>query len=178
MSKLDGLKAYILNYLHHFSTYDYIAYAWLILLFFVAVLLSIVVAKRSPIFSLLIVILSLLLLFVGPFVLKHYLDQYLRASSTQTILVKKLNFSNTLIVTGSITNLSKKSFSTCKIDVDVLKSSTSSIKNFVNRLKPLLKKSISIDEPMKRDATKEFRVVFDNFTYSKDINISIKSECY
>ena len=92
--------------------------------------------------------------------------------------MKKLSFSDTLIVTGEVTNLSNKSFSTCKVNISVLKSSKSNIQNFINELKPLLKQSIFIDEPIEINATKEFRVVFDRYTYPKDINISIKSECY
>ena len=178
MSKIDAFKASILNYANHFTMYDYVAYTWLVLLFFVAILLSILVAKKSPIFSILILILSLSLLFVGPFILKYYLDQYLRASSSQTTLIKKLNYSDTLIVNGIVTNLSKKSFSTCSINVSVLKNSKSDIQKFINKLKPLLKQSISIDEPIEVNATKEFRVIFDNYKYFKDVNISVKSDCY
>ena len=178
MSKIDTYKTSILNYVHHFSMYDYAAYAWLILIFFVTILLSILVAKKSPIFSILILILSLGLLFAGPFVLKHYLDKYLRPSLSQPILIKKLSFSDTLIVTGLVTNQSKKTFSTCTVDVSVLKSSKSDIQNFINQLKPLSKQSISINKPIEVNASEEFRVVFDRYTYSKDINISIKSECY
>jgi len=150
----------------------------LILIFFVTILLSILVAKKSPIFSILILMLSLGLLFAGPFVLKHYLDMYLRPSSAQPILIKKLSFSDTLIVTGLVTNQSKKIFTTCKIDVSVLKTSKSDIQNFINQLKPLLKQSISIDRLIEVNATEEFRVVFDRYTYTEDINVSIDSECY
>jgi predicted small secreted protein len=178
VSKIDTFKAYILNYIHHFSMYDYAAYAWLILIFFVTILLAIMVAKKSPVFSILILIISLTLLFAGPFVLKHYLDKFIRPTSNKTLEVKKLTFSNTLIINGSITNLSKKSFSTCNVNVSVVKSSTSGIQNFINQLKPLLKQTISIDKPIDVNTTEEFRAVFDNYSYSKDVNISIKSECY
>ena len=178
MSKVDTFKASILNYVHHFSMYDYIAYIWLILIFFVAILLSILLAKKSPIFSILIFMLSLGLLFAGPFVLKHYLDKYLRLSSAKPILIKKLSFSDTLIVTGLVTNLSKKSFSTCTVNVSILKSSKSNIQNFINQLKPLLKQSISIDKPIDANESEEFRIVFDRYIYANDINVSIKSECY
>lgn len=178
MLKIDAIKASILNYVNHFGMYDYIAYAWLILLFFVTILLAILVARKSPTFSILIVIISLALLFVGPFVLKHYLDIFIRPTIDKVIEVKKLTFSNTLIVTGSLTNVSTKSFSTCSVDINVLKHSSNDIKNFVNQLKPLLKKTIFIDKSIDINETKELRVVFDGYNYKKDINVSIKSECY
>jgi len=159
VSKIDAIKAYVLNYIHHFSMYDYAAYSWLILIFFVTILLAIMIAKKSAIFSILILMISLALLF-------------------QVTLVKKLTFSDSLIINGLITNISKKRFSTCNINISVVKSSQSDIQEFINQLKPLLKRSISIDKPIEVNTTKEFRVVFNNYTYSKKINISINSECY
>jgi hypothetical protein len=178
VSKVEALKIYILNYIHHFSTYDYIAYAWLILLFFITILLAIIVAKKSPTFSILILLIALTLLFAGPFALKHYLDKFLRPSSTQIEQIKKLTFSDTLIINGTLTNLSKKSFSTCDIYISVTKIGKSDIQNLINQLKPLRKQSISINSTIEVNDTKEFRVVFDNYKYSQDINISSKSECY
>ncbi len=125
MPALLKLKTEVLTYINHFGIYDYAAYIWLILLFFFTVLLSIVLARRAPVISLLLVVISLLLLFIAPFTLKHYLVKYIRVSSTQTLLIKKLNFSDTLIVTGSLTNLSKNSFSTCSVSIGVIKSSKS-----------------------------------------------------
>jgi len=178
VSKVEALKIYILNYIHHFSMYDYIAYAWLILLFFITILLAIMVAKKSPTFSVLILIIALTLLFAGPFVLKHYLDKFIRPSLTKIEQIKKLTFSDTLIINGTLTNLSKKSFSTCNINISIIKTSKNDIQNFINQLKPLRKQSISIDSTIEVNSTKEFRVVFDNYRYLKDINISSKSECY
>lgn len=178
MQNIDAIKASILNYIHHFSIYDYAAYAWLVLLFFVTVLLSIMVARRSPVFSILILLLSIVLLFAGPFVLKHYLDDFIRPTKSNIEEVKKLNFSQTLIVLGSVKNISKKNFSMCEIQISVSKQDKNNIKNFINQLKPLRKKTISIKEPIEVNATKEFRVVFDNYSYTNDINTSINSKCY
>lgn len=178
MSNLDRLKASILVYIDHFTTYDYIAYAWLAFLFFITILLSILMAKKSPIFSILIFMISLMLLLIGPFVLKHYLNEHLRPSFSTLIETKKLNFSDTLIVTGSVKNISKNSFSICKIDVAVLKSSDNSIENLLSRLKPLRKKTIVIDEVIETNRTKEFKAIFDGYRFLEDVNISLKSECY
>jgi hypothetical protein len=92
--------------------------------------------------------------------------------------VKKLQFSDSLIVTGEVQNLSKKDFSQCTIDIKVVKDSKNSVKNFINQLKPLRKKTIFMEDIIEVNATKDFRVVFDAYTYKNDINISTKSECY
>ena len=178
MSKISAFKSYVITYINHFGVYDYVAFAWLILLFFVSLLLAIFIAKKSPIFSILVLLFSLTLLFAGPFILKNYLDDYLRSTKNTTVLVKKLSYSDALVVTGEVTNTSKQNFSICDVDIAVLKSSDNYMKNIINQLKPLRKKTIFIDEPLEINATKELRVVFDNYTYTKDVNVSINSECY
>lgn len=174
---LDTLKSSILLYLNHFTMHDYVAYAWLILIFFVFILLAIFLAKKSLATSLLAFILSLVILFVAPFVLKHYLDQFLRPNQITTV-AKKLNFSNTLIVSGNIKNISKKDFSLCSIHVSVISDSKNTIKNFLNALKPLTKKTILIQEGIKVNESMDFRIVFDNYLHNSDINVSAKADCY
>lgn len=178
MSKIDAFKDYIALYINHFSIYDYSAYAWLILLFFISILLSIFTARKSALLSVSIFIVSLIILFVGPFVMKHYLDMYLRPIQSKVILVKKLSFSDALVVTIEVTNTSKNPYTICNSELSVLKQDDSSIKNFLFQLKPLRKKTISLGGALDVNASKELRVVFDNYTYEKDVNISINSECY
>jgi len=44
---IEAIKTSILNYINHFTMYDYIAFAWLVLTFFIALLLSIILTKKS-----------------------------------------------------------------------------------------------------------------------------------
>lgn len=178
MSKFNAFKSDISTYINHFLIYDYVAYAWLILLFFIAILLAIYIAKKSPLFSVFILTLSLILLFIGPVVIKNYLDQYLRPTQNKVLLVNKLTFSNALVVNGEVKNTSKINYSICNTEITVFKSSDSSIKIFINKLKPLRKQTIFINEPLEVNATKDLRIVFDNYTYTEDVNVSIDSKCY
>jgi len=176
--RVEALKTSIITYLSHFGMYDYVGYAWLVLVFFTSLILTIFLTKKSTFLSIFMLFTSLALLFAGPFVLKHYLDKFLRAHSTKTTSVKRLNFTNALIVNGEITNTSKHSFSTCSVDISILKNSTNHIKNILNRLKPIREMTISIDKPIGIGETKEFRVVFDRYTYKQDVNVSVNSSCY
>jgi hypothetical protein len=175
---IDALKTSILNYVSHFTMYDYVAYAWLILTFFIAILLSILLAKKSMLFSMITLVFSLTLLVVGPFILKSVLDNFLRPTVAIVKDQKKLTFSDVLIINVELTNLSKKDYSICFVDTSVVKYSNSSITSFFNTLKPLRKKSISLDTPIKAGQKEEFNVVFYNYDYEGDINASVKSECY
>lgn len=175
---LNALKISAINYLNHFTMYDYIAFSWLIIIFFIFLLLSIFLAKKNALISIVVLLISLALLFAGPFVIKHYLDQYLRANQTTTTMVKKLNFSDAMIVEGEVKNISKKPFSICSIQISILKNSSGNIQKFLNQLKPLRKQSISINSPIDVNMSETFRIVFDGYTDSEDVNVSIKSECY
>jgi len=178
VSRFDGLKNALITYINHFSVYDYVAYAWLILLFFVTILLCVFIAKKSPLFSILIFIISLGLLLVCPFIIKNYLDDYIRPTQNKTVSIKKLTFSDALIVVGEIKNISKKDYSICNVELNVYKTDSSYFKGLLNKLKPLRKKTISLHETLEVNATKELRVVFDNYTYTNDVNVSINSTCY
>jgi len=155
---IEALKVSIMNYITHFSMYDYVAYAWLILLFFITILLATVLSKKVPILSLLLLIISLSLLFIGPFVLKHYLDKTLRPVQLQTTQIQKLHFFT--------------------VHVEVVKKGKNPLQNFVNKLKPIRKKSILLKDGLDINSTQDFKVVFDNFRYQKKFDVSIGSSCY
>jgi hypothetical protein len=175
---INSLKISIMNYLTHFTMYDYMAYSWLILIFFVSLLLSIFLAKKSAVFSVLILLISLSLLFAGPFMIKNYLDKQLRANETKTTMIKKLNFSDAMIVEGEVKNLSKNTFTICSVEISILKIDAGFFQNFKNQLKPLMKQTISVNNPIDINMSEKFRVVFDGYTYNEDVNVSVKSNCY
>ncbi len=175
---IETLKVSLLNYINHFTIYDYFAYAWLILLFFTLLVLAIMLSKKTPLFSVFLVLLSFTLLFVGPFALKSYLDNTLRKTEVSTKNVQKLHFTNTLIVQGEVKNLSKRELNLCSIDVKVIKLGKNSFQNFLNRLKPIRKKSITLKKRLDINSSIEFKVVFDNFNYTKEFNTSLSSKCY
>lgn len=158
--------------------YDYIGYSWLILTFFVALLLAILLAKRSALLSILVLLFSLVLVGVGTFFLKHILDDYLRHSHITVTSVKKLHFSDILIVDGLIQNNSKNPFTMCTLHTNIYKQSSNSLKQFLYSLKPLRKKSILITKGIQPNGEEDFKVVFYNYSLNDDINASVQPECY
>jgi hypothetical protein len=175
---LEALKSSFIIYTSHFSMYDYIAFSWLILTFFIALLLAILLAKKSALLSIVVLLFSLVLLGGGPFVLKHILDGYLRPTRITLNSVKKLHFSNILFVDISLQNISKHPFNICTINAKIHKQSSNSLKNFIDTLKPLRKKSIVIQKSIDVNQTRDVKITFYNFSYDKDVNATITSECY
>ncbi len=175
---MSELKFSIFNYINHFSLYDYMAYIWLLLTFFILIILSIIIMKKSLKISIIMILLSFILLSIGPIILKNFLDKALRATQIKNVNFEKLHFSNTLIVNSVIKNVSEKAFSQCQIKTKVYKSSDSKIKSFINELKPIRYRTILEQRVINPGAIIDNRIVFNNFIYSGDINISIKAECY
>ena len=89
---------------------------------------------------------------------------------------KRLSFTPAVVVNGTLINESKFDFSSCKITASAYKSSKNIIKKYIYPLKPLKKMSI-IEENILKGQTREFKIIVEPFTYSKDYNISIKASC-
>lgn len=176
---IDALKLSLLTYVKHFGLYDYLAFGWLLFTFLALIILASLIAKKSSVASLFMIIIALILLVVSPFFIKLKLSEITRATTTEINLVKKLTFSDSLIVEGSITNHSTKDFSLCLVHTTVFKQTDAQgIKAFINRLKPITNQSILVKQTLLKEGVMEFQSVFDDFVYSGDVNASLSAECY
>ena len=176
---IDALKLSLLTYVKHFGLYDYLAFGWLLFTFLALIILASLIAKKSSVASLFMIIIALILLVVSPFFIKLKLSEITRATTTEINLVKKLTFSDSLIVEGSITNHSTKDFSLCLVHTSVFKQTDAQgLKAFINRLKPIANQSILVKQTLLKEGVMEFQSVFDDFVYSGDVNASLSAECY
>ena len=175
---MNELRFSIFNYLNHFGLYDYIAYIWLILTFFIFLILSLVLIKKSMKISIILILFSFSLLFIGSPILKYFLDITTRPVEIGKVNFKKLHFSNTLIIDTKIKNISKKSYSECQINTKVFKREKKKIKIFISKLKPITHRTILSKQELKSGESMNKRIIFYNFTYNHDINVSLNVECY
>lgn len=175
----DALKLSLLTYIKHFGLYDYLAFSWLLVTFFILIILASLIARRSSIASLLLVIFALLLLAISPFFIKTKLGEILRNTTTEITMVKKLTFSSSLIVEGTIYNHSPKDFTLCLVHTSVFKQTDAKgLKAYLNSLKPITNQSILMTQDLAKEGTIEYQAVFDGFEYSGDVFATLKAECY
>lgn len=175
----DAIKLSLLTYVRHFGLYDYLAFAWLLFSFLALIVLASLIAKKSSVASLFLIIFALIFLVVSPFFIKMKLGEILRATTTEVTLVKRLTFSNTLIVEGTIYNHSTKDFSLCLVQTAIVKQpNVEGIKAFIQTLKPILNQSILVKQDLPKEGSIDVQNVFDDFVYSGDVNASLKAECY
>jgi len=77
-----------------------------------------------------------------------------------------------------VTNVSKHPFEFCSLSASVFQTSQNSLKQTIYKLKPLRKKSILLQKHLQVGDLENFEIVFYDFTYPNDINVSVNSECY
>ncbi|MCF6174109.1 MAG: DUF2393 domain-containing protein, partial [Campylobacteraceae bacterium] len=142
------------------------------------IILSLIIMKRAVKTSMVLLLFSFFFLIIAPFFLKHYLDKTFRTVAVTSVKFQKLNFSNTLIIDYKINNLSKINFKECEIQVVVFKPSVSKYNLFINKLKPIAHRTILSKEKIDANTSKEKRYVFDDFTYDRDVNVSVSTQCY
>ena len=176
---IDALKISFLIYLINLGLYDYLALGWLVITFFILIFLSILIARKSASLALLLIIISLIIFLVAPFMIKQKVNELQRPVNTEITNVKKLTFSPSLIVEGNINNLSQKDFTKCLVQTNVIKNiDTNFLKSYINALKPIANKSIMVEQSLAKNDFIEYRVVFDDFEYEGNVTASIKAECY
>ncbi len=176
---LTDLKARIIDYLHHLSLYDYIAYGWLGAFLIVLILLSVLLAKRSPGFSLTLILIVLILMSAGPFGIKYLLDQTVRNVTIIDRNVTELPFSKNLIVLGNIRNNGKIDLRGCRVFVDIVRKDQNKYLTMLYRLKPIRKMMLKIEKPLKQDGMLPYKVVFDHFALPKKrYAVRQKVECF
>ena len=175
----NALKLSFLTYLKNLGLYDYLAFGWLVLLFLLMIVLAIVIAKRSSALSLLMIVIALFGFVLMPFVIQTKLNQTQRTTETHITLVKKLMFSESLIVEGDVTNLSQKTFQKCLIQTTIIpQTELEGFRAWLLTLKPITNQSIMVYETLAPNDSKHVQVVFEDFRYSKDVNATLKAECY
>ncbi|MBE0491624.1 MAG: DUF2393 family protein [Sulfurospirillum sp.] len=165
-------------YASRFSLIDYIAYAWLVLIFFMAIFLAIVLVKKSVKLAGLSLLFALIVLFAGPFLLKNTLDQHLRPIQVTLQSQKQLHFSDIFIVDVSLQNLSKNPFSICLVEARIVQKSESTLKKILYKLKPLRKKTITSNDELAPSQSKELQIVFDNYNAELPMDVLLDARCY
>ncbi|WOE69689.1 DUF2393 family protein [Hydrogenimonas thermophila] len=172
----EFIRSYLFYVFHSLTKYDIVAIGWVI---FLAILLLVLAAfiKRHSL-QYFILFLSILLLFFGPVGTKLVLDNYLRKADITINKVKALKYSNSVIVTGTITNSSRLPFKKCDIALLFTKPSNNNImKKVTNTLKPLHTFVWDMNTTLEKKETKQFKIIVDSFKI-KDFNLTVQPRCY
>lgn len=169
------MKEKLTAFIQGLITYDYILFSSVFVLFVLFIILT-VLLRRKLFFSMLFLILSFSILLVGPTLGYVKMHQYLFKNSVELVSQKKLSFVKAIVVKGILKNESKFDFKSCKITASVVKISSNKLKNYIYGFKPIKNMSITNEDILKGEA-REFKMIIEPFTYTKDYNITMQARC-
>lgn len=169
------MEAKITDFIDGLITYDYILFGSVFVLFILFISLGILL-RRKTIIAVLFILIGFSLLVLGPTLGYIKMHEYLFKNSTVLTSQKRLQFTQAVVVTGSVTNESKVNFESCKITARAYKVSKNSLKNYLYQFKTIKKMSI-VREDIRIGETKDFKIIVEPFTYSRDYNISVGADC-
>jgi len=169
------MKHKISAFIESLITYDYILFGASFVLFLIFIILGIVLRRKLAL-AILFIFLAFGVLFLGPTLGYVKMHDTLFKNSTQLLSQKKLEFTQAVVVKGKITNESSRDFKECKITASAYKVTSNKYKNYLKKLKPFQKMSI-IQMNIAISETREFKIIVEPFTYSRDYNISLGADC-
>ncbi|MBE0513709.1 DUF2393 domain-containing protein [Sulfurimonas sp.] len=165
----------ISKFINELIVYDYILFGTLFLLFILFVTLGILFRNRGAI-AIFLILFAFTQLIVGSTYGYVKMHEYLFTNETSIISQKKLNFTQAIVLYGSVKNMSQRDFSSCKATATVYKKTGNRVKDYIFRLKPVNKMSI-IEDGIVKDEEREFKMIIEPFTYGGDYNITLGAKC-
>ncbi|MFT5836390.1 MAG: uncharacterized SAM-binding protein YcdF (DUF218 family) [Sulfurimonas sp.] len=169
------MKAKITAFINELIVYDYILFGSVFVLFILFIILGILLRKKTAL-AILLILLSFSILIVGSTIGYLKMHEYIFKNTTELTSKKKLNFTQAVVVIGKVTNTSKRFFKTCKITASANKVSKNELKNYLYSFKTFAKMSI-LEQDIAIGEIREFKIIIEPFTYSKDFNVSIGANC-
>ena len=163
------------EFIKNLIIYDYILFGSLLALFLLFIIFGIVFRHRLGVALFLIFFAFSLLLGGATFGYKAMHD-YLFKNETTLLSQKKLSFTQAAVVYGTLKNVSKKDFKSCKVNATAYSVSGNMLKDYVRRLKPIANMSI-VEENIAIDEEREIKIIIDPFTYSGDYNVTLGADC-
>lgn len=169
------MEAKITTFIESLIIYDYILFGSAFVFFILFIIIGIIL-RRKTILAIFFILLAFSILLLAPTFGYIELHQYLFKNTTTLTSQKRLEFTQAVVVKGSVTNESKFNFESCKLTARAYKVSKNDLKNYILKFKTIKEMSI-LEYDIKIGETRDFKIIVEPFTYSKDYNISIGARC-
>ncbi|PHQ89913.1 MAG: hypothetical protein COB42_05955 [Sulfurimonas sp.] len=169
------MGAKLSSFIDNLIMYDYILFGSAFVLFILFISLGLVFRRKIAL-ALFLILLGFSILFLTPTIAYKMMHAYLFKNTIILLEEKKLEYTDAIVVKGSLLNESKFHFSKCKITVHVHKVSRNKYRNYLMGFQTIKKMSI-IQENISKGETKEFKLIVEPFRYSRDYNITLGAQC-
>lgn len=172
----NQIRSTIQNFVASLHTYDYILFSASGALFLLILLLAVLFRKKAAL-SLSLVLISFVVIIAGPVSGYSYIHGKLYKTEISELLVKKLEFSQALLIKGELTNLGQLNFRKCTITSSAYKAPSNFFEEMLFPLRPFQNVSMVSEEELGLNQSLDFKLIMEPFTYSSEYNISVKAEC-
>lgn len=162
-------------FIDNLISYDYLLFGAVFILFLLFIIIGILLRKKTFL-AVLFILLAFSTLLLGPTLGYMKLHETLFKNSTKLLSQKRLQFSEAVVVKGTLTNDSNRDFSECKITASAYAVTSNKFKNYLKKFKPFKKMSI-VKKDIMKSQTIEFKIIVEPFRYNRDYNISIGADC-
>jgi len=173
---MNQIKATLHDFIASLHLYDYIVFGISGALFVLILLLAILLRKKA-ILSLVLVLVAFIILVALPIGGYNYIHTQLYKTELTNLNIKRLEFSEAVVIKGTITNRGKQNFSKCSISSQAYKGASGLLQELIYPLKPFQKVSILKQEELGIGQSLDFKLVMEPFTYTNEYNISMKVNC-
>ncbi|MBN2896256.1 MAG: DUF2393 domain-containing protein [Campylobacterales bacterium] len=170
------MKAEIIAFIDALILYDYLLFGATAALFILFLLLAILLRHRIGA-ALSMVLFAFLILILAPTLGYRYMHQWLFHKELALTHHRALEFTDALMIKGTLTNTSRFPFTSCHVHAGTYKLSGYPIIDSLFKLNPFRKKSIVLSGPIEQNATVGFTLFFEAFHYEKDYNITLGADC-
>ncbi len=170
------MKHKIIAFIDGLILYDYILFIAIGVLFILLLLLALLLRKRMGI-SVTLIFFAFLLIILAPTLGYTQMHKFLFSNTIILDDVKELEFTNALLITGQLTNISKWPFHSCKIRAGAYKVSGNPVMDMLFPYSPFKKGSVILDTMIEPKASQPFKLFIEPFHYSKEYNITIGASC-
>jgi len=174
---IEKATEFLNNFLAQLHTYDYYAFIWIGLVFIILLVLSIVMVRKKAGHAVIIMIFAFIFLLSAPFISFYLIHNFIYKTEIQVDMVKKLQYSKSLVIKGTLINRGIEDFSTCNIEADVIKTGQNFLKNFISTIKPIKKKVILVNKRIIPGEIHLFSFIIEPYTYRGDFNVTLKANC-
>ncbi len=170
------MKQQIIAFIDSLILYDYILLGAVAALFILFLILAILI-RRRPGLSVFMVLLAFIILLLGPTLGYMKLHEFLFKNEVTITDARKLEFTDALMIQGTLTNSSKFPFEHCRVTAGTYKVSGNTVMDMLFPLNPFRKASLTIDTPLEPGQSEPFKLFIERFHYQKDYNITIGADC-
>jgi hypothetical protein len=170
------LKIFLQEYIDSLGIFDYLGLSLVAILFLFLLFLSFLIKKRL-ISATVVGILSFVILFSGPFVLKILLDKSVRKVEIIDPDIRALKYVDSILIKGKLKNVGNVKITSCDIKVAIVLKAKNSFKSFQNSLKPYKVYNYPQELSLLPQQEVDFRVEVKEFKIDKPYKTVLTTVC-